>query len=199
MTTTHLTPKLTLGTITLTSQSSSSLTMLTSTTVLYNFTTENINNITGFVVSYGAYFYHLPSVISCRINGVPNTCTITDSNTLFFPLTTPLTSNIVTMQISNIVNYVKPANWSIRSVKTISPGTYSDVDVYSSNTAGVGAMGAAGLSSRVLFPNHYAQVSPVSFKVLVDSIFANVPVSALKLNITIPQGNCQLLGQIYTS
>jgi len=139
----------------------------------------------------------MSSAIKCKINGISNNCKVEDSNTIFFPIAVALTSNSIEMEISNVINYVRPSSWSIRSVQTITPETYSDVDVYNSTTAGVGSMGANDLSSRVLFPHHSAQTDPVSFKVLIDSVFSHVPLSALKLNITIPQGSCQNTVQNY--
>lgn len=157
MTSTHITPILTLGTITLNSATSTTTTLLTATNLVYNFTIENINNITGFIVSYGTYFYHLPSTIQCRINGVINNCVKQDSVTLFLPLENSLSSHDIVVNINGIVNYIRPDNWTIKSVQTVTPGTYSDVDVYLGQSNTVGSMGAGSLSTRILFPNNYAQ------------------------------------------
>jgi hypothetical protein len=48
-----------------------------------------------------------------------------------------------------------------------------------------------------MFPNNYAQPSPVSLLVLIDNQFQSLPVTDLAINLTIPQGNCKLLSFKY--
>ena len=151
------------------------------------------------MLTFDTYFYHLPSSLTCTVNSTSNNCVIQDATTVFIPLNAPLTSNLLHVQVRGAVNYIRPAGWSIRSVRSTASGGYSDVDVYSTATPGVGAMAANAISSRVLFPNNYAQTGAVSVKIAIDSAFANAPLNALRLNASIPEGNCQLLQQSFSS
>ena len=170
---------------------SSSLTLLSSTNLVYNFTIENIVNIDGFIIHYDPYFYYIPSSFSCKINNNVVGCHSISSNSIFISAPT-LTSHDVQLEIDGLINYIKPANWTIKSVKKLgsNPNSYSDVDVYYSSSPGVGAMSASSMGVRVMFPNNYVQ-NQVQVKILIDSTFNNIPTSYFKLNMSIPQGNCQ--------
>ena len=71
---TFITPKLTLGAITMNSIASSSDILLSATKLDYNFTIENTVNINGFIISYAPYFYYLPNQITCKINSLNANC-----------------------------------------------------------------------------------------------------------------------------
>ena len=82
-TSTYITPQLTLGAITMNAVTSSSLILLSSTNLVYNFTIENIVNIDGFIIQYDPYFYYIPSSFSCKINGQVVSCNSINSNSIF--------------------------------------------------------------------------------------------------------------------
>lgn len=58
-------------------------------------------------------------------------------------------------------------------------------------------MTTSPLSIRVMFPNNYAQTSPVSLIILIDNAFPALMTRELDINVTIPEGNCQVLTQNY--
>ena len=82
-TSTYITPQLTLGAITMNAVTSSSLTLLSSTNLIYNFTIENIVNIDGFIINYDPYFYYIPSSFTCKINAKIVNCNSINSNSIF--------------------------------------------------------------------------------------------------------------------
>ena len=210
-TSSSVSPKLTLGTISMHNVSSSSLTLLSRTMVSYNFSIENTLNIDGFITDYAPFFYYLPFTAStsspaipvaattnpliCTLNQVTVNCTAISSNSIFIGLPAAFNSYSVLLTIDGLVNYVSPANWTIQSVQalTTQPGNYSDVDVYASQLSGLTAMSPSQIKTRVIFPDNYVQSGPVDVVVLIDSSFADVPTASLNLNLSIPQGNCQLL------
>ena len=55
------------------------------------------------------------------------------------------------------------------------------------------------ISVRVMFPHNYVQSSAVPVIVLIDSVYAHIPLSSLKLNISIPAGNCQSAATAFQS
>ena len=83
------------------------------------------------------------------------------------------------LDVNKLINYVQASNWTIKSVKRVNntPVTYSDVDVYFSNSHQVGAITANSLSVRVMFPNNYVQSNAVSINILIDNTFSQIPLS----------------------
>lgn len=152
------------------------------------------------MLTYGKYFYYIPSTISCKLNEIETNCLPSSNNSIFVPILEPFSTNNVTLEVDGLVNYIMPSNWSIVSVQKITSNgqsSYSDVDVYESLTSGLTAMTPNLLSMRVMFPNRYAQSDPVSLLVLIDTKLPALPIAQLALNLTIPQGNCQILGSAF--
>lgn len=178
--TTYVYPRLTLGSISLTGISSSSNVLLSTASVHYNFTIENLLNINGFVVSYANYFYYISSTIYCKVNQLLVKCTPYSSNSVLVSTSSLFASPNIQLEIHGLVNFIKPANWSIVSVQRLTSNgqaTYSDVDVYQSPTSGLTAMTPSNLNIRVMFPNNYAQPTPVPLVVLIDNLFPSLPLS----------------------
>ena len=178
-TSTYILPMLTLGAITLNSISSSSLTLLSLTNIVYNFTIENSQNIDGFIISYSPYYYYLTSSINCLLNSQKTNCSEPSPNSIYVAAPSSFPSYTVILEVNKLINYVQASNWTIRSVKKLNttPATYSDVDVYFGNSPQVGAMTANSLSVRVMFPNNYVQSNAVSINILIDSTFNQIPLS----------------------
>ena len=92
-TTTYLTPSLTLGAISMNSITSSSLTLLSKTNVVYNFTIENTQNINGFILTYEPYFYYIDTSIACKIDGSQANCSSLTTNSIFVSSPTSFANN----------------------------------------------------------------------------------------------------------
>jgi len=103
---TYITPRLTLGSIILRSFSSSNPTLLSTTTLTYAITIENSLNINGFLLKFDASSYLIPNNLNCMINNVTVKCSSPQNSQIFLPVTSPV-ANDLTLVIGNIFNYIK--------------------------------------------------------------------------------------------
>lgn len=196
--TTSVSPSLTLGAITLQSVVSTSSIALFPTTANYKFTIENVGSINGFILSYSPFTYYIPTNVACKINTVSSQCYALTADSLFVAAPASIATQIE-LEIGGMINYIKPGNWSVVSVQKSANGGsgYSDVDVYYSSSSAVTSLQPNSMNLRLIFPNNYAQSTPVDLIVLIDNQFEGVPMDLLKINLTIPQGSCQLLNNSF--
>lgn len=167
------------------------------TTLTYNFTIENTQNIGGFILTYSNYSYYLSSSISCSLNSVSTNCYSISNTSLFVSSPSNFSNSNVIIQVNNIVNFVQQRNWTLRSVQAqvVNNSTiYSDIDVYSSNNSGLTALSSSSIGIRIILPNNYVQSNPATLLVLIDTDYSFLPLSQLALNLNIPELNCQMLG-----
>lgn len=105
------------------------------------------------------------------INGSSIPCNPVDNQTLFLPYANS-TSNNLLVTVSSILNYVKPTNWTMKSVQThLNNGvtTFSDVDLYYNDGTALTALLPSTMKMRVILPFNYVQSSPVTFNTIIDS------------------------------
>lgn len=199
-TTTYIDPQLTLGTISLLKSTSSNQILLSTTTLSYDITVENTQNIDGFIFEYADYYYILSENVKATINGVAVNSQLLSSARIFLPVKT--ISQKLTITLSNVINYIKSAKWSIRSVKTSTKNnivTYSDVDLYYSDGTGLTAMGPSTLPLRIILPNNYVQATPASVLLLLDITYPTaLPTATLNVNLTSSGAACSMTASAFT-
>lgn len=198
---TPVSPQLTLGSIVVNSMLSSSSVMLASTSLTYNITIENTNNINGFFLIFNSYYYIFSPSIACAVNALPVSCAPIDNQTLFIPYANPESSNLL-LTVRNIVNFIKPTNWTLKSVNTYQSNgatLYSDVDLYYNDGTALPTLQSAALALRVIMPYNYVQASS-TFQLIIDSKYSSfLPLSSFALNFTTQTSACQLVGANFTS
>ena len=191
----YVSPHLTLGSIALHSIRSATLAMLAPTTLTYNLTIENTNNIDGFLLSFNTYYYIFAPTLACAINAAPVACAALDSQTLFMPYPAPATSNLI-VTVDNLLNFIQPSNWTFKSVQTrLTDGitTYSDVDLYYNDGTGLKALQPSPIAMRVILPYNHVQPS-ATFQVIIDTQFSSfLPLKSFAFNFTTQSASCQLL------
>jgi len=170
-TTTFISPHLTLGSIVMNSMLSSSSVMLASTSLTYNITIENTNNIDGFLLRFNNYHYIFSPTLTCNINAVKINCNSVDSHTIFLAFPNPTTNQLI-VTIQNLVNFIQPSSWALKSVQTSvtnSVTSYSDVDLYFDDGATLAPFLPSSLAIRIILPLNYVQSGPVTFQAIIDS------------------------------
>jgi hypothetical protein len=103
-------------------------------------------------------------------------CSSLSANQLFVQAATTPSSQQLTLSISNILNYVRPTNWAIMSVKTQNINgiiKYSNVDLYNSKTVGLSPITPLQLAYRIILPNNYVQSTPTTLTLIIDSTISN--------------------------
>ena len=111
---------------------SSSSVMLASTSLTYNITIENTNNIDGFLLTFNSYHYIFSPNIACLINTVKISCNSINSQTIFLAYPNSTTNQLI-VTINNLLNFIQPSSWTFKSAQTSmtnSVTSYSDVDFY---------------------------------------------------------------------
>lgn len=201
-TTTFISPHLTLGSIVMNSMLSSSSVMLASTSLTYNITIENTNNIDGFLLKFNNYHYIFSPTLTCYINTVKISCNSIESQTIFLAFPNPTTNQLI-VTIQNLVNFIQPSSWTLKSVQTSvtnSVTSYSDVDLYFNDGATLAPFLPSSLAMRIILPFNYVQSGPVTFQAIIDSQFGSfLPINSLALNFTTHTSSCQLLSSPFVS
>jgi hypothetical protein len=186
-TSTYITPQLTIGSIIFNSFATTNLNMLSQTTLSYNITLEDNQNINGIVFDFASYYFIIPSNISCSINNINLPCSSLSNNSLVIFVSTILPKNIL-IEINNIINYISVGNWTVTSVQITSQNSaldYSNVDLYSSNGLNLHPFVTSPLYARLIIPKNYAQPTPMSFIIIIDSLIPiQIPTNLLKVNFT---------------
>lgn len=199
-TSTYITPRLTLGSINVSSIMSTSTVILSSTTLTYNITIEN-TNINGFIISYGPYYYILSSGVTCTINSLSVQCINLSNSSVYLPYSSP-SQNTLTVVLGNVVNYIHPTNFTITSVQTqINNGstTYSDVDFYYNDGNLLTSLQSATLPFRVILPFNYVQPNKVTFTIILDNLYPIISsISAMALNFTTQFSTCSSLSMPFS-
>lgn len=176
--------------------------MLAKTTLTYNITIENTNNINGFLLVFANYHYIFSPTLACSINNEKIACTPTNNHTLFMPYASPQANNLI-VTVSNIVNFIQPSDWTFKSVQTYATNgvnTYSDVDLYYNDGQSLTPFQSSAMNMRVILPFNYVHSSPVTFQAIIDSEYSSfLPLSSFALNFTTQTNGCQLLSSSFAS
>ena len=113
---TYITPELSLGKIILNQFKSTNNQSLTATSLLYDINIQNANSMNGILISYNSHYFILPHNLKCNINTLEVKCIKKDNYTIFLPFINSKSEYRLVIQVDNIINYVRPSNWSIKSV-----------------------------------------------------------------------------------
>lgn len=78
--------------------------------------------------------------------------------------------------------------------------TYSDVDLYYNDGAGLGALQPSAMNIRVIIPKNYVQSSTTTFLVIIDNKYDDfLPLNNFRLNFTTKNNICTLLRSAFIS
>jgi hypothetical protein len=107
------------------------------------------------------------------------------------------------VKISNIFNFIKPTNWTMKSVQShVINGatTYSDVDLYYNDGTALTSLQSSTMIMRIILPNNYVQSSPVKFLAIIDSQYSSfLPINYFNINFTTQNSTCQLQSSTFVS
>jgi hypothetical protein len=154
------------------------------------------------MLQFASYYYIFSPNIACSINSAPIACVPIDNQSLYLPYSNPTTNKLL-ITVTNIYNYIKPSNWTLKSVQThVNNGltSYSDVDLYYNDGTNLKGLQASKMNIRVILPFNYVQSTPVTFSAIIDSQYSSfLPLNSFNLNFTTQDGSCKLLSSSYMS
>ena len=140
--------------------------------------------IDGLVFEFGEYNYIIPTTAKTRVNGILVSWVALSGHKMYLPYSA--TQTVLTVEISNVVNYIQEAVFTIKSVKTTlqnGQSVYSDIDLYLSPTP-TETLTPSTLSLRVIMPYNHVATNRI-FEVLIDNdLNSQVPTSQLRLNFS---------------